>query len=283
MTEICNVAARLKNGQVLCAEVEIPDLFRLCFDESDFLDMMRCCSEIEGWEFDVETHNSSSIVPSGAGVVFYDYKNKKLFSAQDYFIASKFPLLSLSSETLFSEYIKEKDEKNKKDLYDNLSHYICGEKTSIIENKIIKELNKKYKVYGKTFYDLFDDVRSYAFNNEQSEHLYSMFKKINDKKGFKNRINGEKIYFNKGNVFKDVYSLYIDEKSISDKKRKELNSDYYYLDVNYDGWENHEALRNLDSYYALKEYLISENLINLDDEKEWNDFLNERDINNKGA
>ncbi|MDI6977135.1 hypothetical protein [Serratia sp. Se-RSBMAAmG] len=277
MTEICNVAARLKNGQVVCAEVELPDLFRLCFDESDFLDMMRCCSEIEGWEFDLETHKPSSIVPSGAGVVFYDYKNKKLFSAQDYFIASKFPLLSLSSDTLFSEYIKEKDEQSKKELYSNLSHYICGEKTLIIEEKIIKELDKKYKIYGKTFYDLFDDVHSYAFDDERSEYLYSMFKKINDKKGFKNRISGEKIYFNKGNIFKDVYSLFIDDKTISGKPIKELNSDYYYLDVDYEDWKTHEVARNLDSYYALREYLISENLINSEDKKEWDDFINERE------
>ena len=140
---------------------------------------------------------------------------------------------------MFSNYLKEKD--NKKILYSNISDYIYGNRSEKNKEKIVTELNKKYKPFDKNFSDIFKNVDTYVFEDKATEHIYNMFKKIKDKKGFKNRFNGESICFDKGNYFEDIYSLYKEDKNMFGKTYMDLDSTYYYLDIDYDSWELNDS------------------------------------------
>lgn len=275
MTENCKIAARLENNRIISSTVELPNFFSLCFDEKDFISIMEEVSAIEETKFNINTHIPEEIVPEGIGIIFYDYKNKALFSCQDYSVISKFSVIRMTNTNIFSEYKKNKN----LDLFKEINKYILGQDNEICANHIIEKINKEikkgYKLNINNNKSISENLLNYFFNYNiiAERHLYQTFNNIKNEKGFRNRFTNEIINFNGDNIFEDFYSLYEESKDMFGNPSKELKEDFYYLNIEYQGWKIYDCMDIYKTPHILKDYLKKENLINNEDIKKWNTYL----------
>lgn len=279
MTAPCKIVARLKSNKIISTYSELPDLFALCFEEEDFLEMMNEHEKITNKKnFEITNHIPDSLEPCGEGIIFYDYKNKYAFSCQDYCSILDFNVRSITNESLFELFMYGKE--SLKDLFIDINEYMFGEKTKKLEEKIIKELQEKLlftNIFSEdplNFKDTYNCLDKFLYERENTHIKYKVFNKVKNEGCFKKKLNNEELKIKDLNVFDALYSFYI----IDEKFGKIVDPYLAYLNIDYSDWKlifnNKDNIRNLKS---LRSYMEQESLLSEDDKLKWDEFISYRE------
>jgi hypothetical protein len=275
MTAPCKIVARLKNDKIISIYSEIPDLFALCFEEEDFLEMMNEHEKIMNKKnFEIINHIPDSLEPCGEGIIFYDYKNKYAFSCQDYCDILDFSVRSITNESLFELFIYGKE--SLKDLFIDINEYMFGTKTKKLEEKIIKMLQEKLlftDIFSKeplNFKDTYNRLDNFLYERENTYIKYKVFNKVKNKGCFKKKLNNEELKIKDLNVFDALYSFHI----VDDYFGEKVDPYLAILNIDYPDWklifDNKDNIKNLK---LLKSYMDKENLLSEKDKLEWDEFI----------
>ncbi|WP_407579549.1 hypothetical protein [Citrobacter koseri] len=231
MTEVVKIGARLKDGTIISKTTELPTIFDLCFIEEVFLEALDKASLIEEGEmFDIKNHKRELLIPDGAGIIFYDFKNKKALSSQSYSHPLQFAMIDIIGEPVFGEYIK-----GKIDIDDD-------------------------------FFEIIDDFK---FINEDSNRKYKMFKKIKEEGHFLSIYTNEKVNFENLNFFEAVKSLYHNGEDMFGNPAFILNDEYSRLNIYYNGWDFFIGRGTERNNEKVKKYLLDEKVLTESDLQKW--------------
>lgn len=282
MTAPCKIVARLKNDKIISTYSELPDLFALCFEEEDFLEMMNEHEKIMNEKnFDIINHIPDSLEPCGEGIIFYDYKNKYAFSCQDYCNILDFHVRSITNESLFELFIYGKE--SLKDLFIDINEYMFGEKTKKLEEKIIKVLQEKllftdiFSEDSLNFKDTYNCLDNFLYERENTHIKYKVFNKVKNEGCFKKKLNNEELKIKDLNVFDALYSFYI----IDEKFGKRVDPYLTILNIEYLNWKLiFNSKDNAENLKSLRSYMEQENLLSEDDKSKWNEFISYQENRN---
>lgn len=282
MTAPCKIVARLKNDKIISTYSELPDLFALCFEEEDFLEMMNEHEKIMNEKnFDIINHIPDSLEPCGEGIIFYDYKNKYAFSCQDYCNILDFHVRSITNESLFELFIYGKE--SLKDLFIDINEYMFGEKTKKLEEKIIKVLQEKllftdiFSEDSLNFKDTYNCLNNFLYERENTHIKYKVFNKVKNEGCFKKKLNNEELKIKDLNVFDALYSFYI----IDEKFGKRVDPYLAILNIEYLNWKLiFNSKDNTENLKSLRNYMEQESLLSEDDKLKWNEFISYQENRN---
>lgn len=282
MTAPCKIVARLKNDKIISTYSELPDLFALCFEEEDFLEMMNEHEKIMNEKnFDIINHIPDSLEPCGEGIIFYDYKNKYAFSCQDYCNILDFHVRSITNESLFELFIYGKE--SLKDLFIDINEYMFGEKTKKLEEKIIKVLQEKllftdiFSEDSLNFKDTYNCLNNFLYERENTHIKYKVFNKVKNEGCFKKKLNNEELKIKYLNVFDALYSFYI----IDEKFGKRVDPYLAILNIEYLNWKLiFNSKDNTENLKSLRNYMEQESLLSEDDKSKWNEFISYQENRN---
>lgn len=275
MTAPCKIVARLKNDKIISTYSELPELFALCFEEEDFLEMMNENEKIMNEKnFEIINHIPDSLEPCGEGIIFYDYKNKYAFSCQEYCNILDFHVRGITNESLFELFIYGKE--SLKDLFIDINEYMFGEKTKKLEEKIIKVLQEKLlftDVFSEdplNFKDTYNCLDNFLYERENTHIKYKVFNKVKNEGHFKKKLNNEELKIKDLNVFDALYSFHI----IDDYFGKIVDPYLAILNIEYPNWKLiFNSKDNDENLKSLRSYMEQENLLNEDDKSKWNEFI----------